>query len=262
MTEAGHLVTDQLFPIKTISHSSHSLYKECPKRWAFHYVDRMHEERGYFSLGNTVHQTLYHALLPTVSGEPPLPKEQALKVIDRNWKRSGYKSQEEEIAAYNEAKQMIETFYTGLMGGVASEFITVGLEYEIVVDAGLDLPIKGVVDRLDYSQKAGGLVITDYKTSKRAGQSMADESEQLTLYQYLVSKSKDFANVPIIGLCIFNIRTGMAYFSKPRTQEQIDAVLNDIRETLANIRSKNFYPTKGWYCQQCDYKPICPAWGR
>ena len=251
---------DNPFPIKTISYSSCSLYKECPKKWAFHYVDHMREEKGYFSLGNTVHQTLYHALLPTVSGGAPIPKEEALKVVDRNWKREGYTSQEEEWNAYNEAKQMVSAFYDNLTGG-DSGFTTIALEHDIVVDAGLDLPIRGTIDRLDYSEKAGGIVITDYKTGKRAGQDMVDNSDQLTLYQYLVSHSKEFGNIPIIGLCIFNIRTGKAYFSKPRTQEQIDAVLTDIKDALINIRGKSFYPITGWYCRECSYKPICPAWG-
>ena len=74
---------------RTLSHSSVLLYRVCPQKWKFRYVDKIPERpRSYFSFGKSVHAGL-EFLLTKLQGDLPT-LEELLSSYKSNWLREGY----------------------------------------------------------------------------------------------------------------------------------------------------------------------------
>jgi CRISPR/Cas system-associated exonuclease Cas4 (RecB family) len=47
--------------------------------------------------------------------------------------------------------------------------------------------------------------------------------------------------------------------SSERTEEELEETKDEILKVADSILKREFQATKGFHCDWCDYKPICPA---
>src|SRR5689334_5561211 len=86
---------------RTLSHSSIGLYRTCPQRWKFRYIDKVPEKpKSFFSFGKSVHaglEFLFEKL------NEPLPALDDLLVNYKNtWLSEGYETPAQEKWFYQE----------------------------------------------------------------------------------------------------------------------------------------------------------------
>ena len=152
-----------------------------------------------------------------------------------------------------------------------SEDAEQGLETDFAVDGRL-ATLRGRIDRIDWQESTGTLLVLDYKTSdsgdapekvhrKRDGQWV---DLQLPLYRHLLSK------VPLGGRADAAAAVQLGYFSLPKDATQASVQVAEwnaadlaaadeaAREVIRNIRHKLFWPPKEPPPAFCDdLAPIC-----
>jgi RecB family exonuclease len=136
------------------------------------------------------------------------------------------------------------------------------LEYPFTItlqdeQTGREFLLRGVVDRVD--QADDGLIIVDYKTSKRKpSPRQLSEDLQLTIYAFAANY-------------LFEQQVRQIIYYHLRDQSELEVSRDDgaikvlLRETLPrvadNIAREQFEPCPGYYCRFCDYRELCAEEG-
>src|SRR5208282_6843867 len=95
---------------RPLSHSSISLYNECPQKYKFKYVDKIPEKpRHFFSFGQSVHLALEFFYGVKVPEPPSLPD--LLKNYKEIWVSAGYKDESQELEYFEEGKRILTEFH-------------------------------------------------------------------------------------------------------------------------------------------------------
>lgn len=163
--------------MKPLSHSSVSLYLECPLRYKFKYLEGIPEEpRHYFSFGKSMHSAL--EFLYDVRFPPPPGLPEVLNVYKAKWIHEGYKNPDQEAQYFREGERMLREYYSRNMPKFRPPLFC---EYRFRVEIG-GAPVIGFVDRIDKTEK-GGLAIVDYKTGGAFDLERVRKDPQMTLYQ-------------------------------------------------------------------------------
>src|SRR5688572_12357800 len=162
---------------RPLSHSSMSMYNECPQKYKFKYIDKIPEKpRHFFSFGQSVHLALEYFYGVTTPPAPTLA--QVLEHYKQNWVSAGYKSVDQEHEYFEDGKAMITAYYHKHLPDFAIPFF-VEYNFNLSVDG---VPVTGKVDRIDKLAD-GTLAILDYKTGKQLKGGRVEEDAQLTMYQ-------------------------------------------------------------------------------
>src|SRR6188472_2873894 len=76
---------------RVLSHSSIAMYRTCPQRWKYRYIDKVPEKpRSQFSFGKSVHTSL-EFLFANV-GQPWPSLDDVVEHYRTKWLRDGYES--------------------------------------------------------------------------------------------------------------------------------------------------------------------------
>src|SRR5579863_7286493 len=95
---------------RPLSHSSISMYVECPQKYKFKYIDKLPEKpKSFFSFGRSVHSAL--EFFYSVAALPAPSLEQVLTHYKEKWVREGYKNEEEEAQYRAEGERILREFY-------------------------------------------------------------------------------------------------------------------------------------------------------
>jgi len=124
---------------------------------------------------------------------------------------------------------------------------------------GSEYAFHGIMDRLDWNDKASMFEIHDYKVaSKLMTQEDADTDWQLGLYHIgLKEKWPDIRKVKLVWHSLLFNKEMVSY----RTKEQLEELQKEVGERVKEIEScKDFPPEKSSLCDWCDYQNICPLW--
>lgn len=270
------------------SYSKFSLYRECPRKYQFRYIERIPEKpKTYFAFGHSVHNAL--EFLYNVKA-PPFPTlAEVMRVFEDEWKsktpeQKGYTSLARAEQDFGEGVRQVKEYYNKhfptLHVPLATEFKTV-----VPVDG---LAVIIIVDRIDYlgPNKIG---IVDYKT----GKAVPDEPYQLRMYQKMLELSPAIKSIVAErGPAIAKAGAGdgedlfgggaapaadapltverLSFYHVPTLEEQVyprapdEDIAGFWKEVLAvadNVRAKKFEPlVSDRGCAFCDYKALCPAW--
>lgn len=237
--------------MKILSYSAMNLYKECPQRFKFRYVDGIKEgPKSYFSFGQSVHtalEFLYRSQLV------PPSLDEMLKYYEGNWVKGGYKTPQEENLNFLEGKKILRSFYekhiTDWAPAMATEY-----DFRVQIDG---VQLRGKVDRID-KLPSGGIHVIDYKTGKIFDSSRALQDTQLTLYQVACQES---FGLPVHRLTLYHLPSLTPMTSPPHKENQVLELRRDIIAVKTDIDKELFDPKPvDWKCNRCDYKKICPAW--
>jgi len=235
---------------RPLSHSSISLYQECPQKYKFKYVDKIPEKpRHFFSFGQSVHLALeffYGVKLPL-----PPSLDEVLKSYKDQWVSAGYKDQAQELEYFEEGKRILKEFHAKHAKDFHVPYF-VEYAYTFEVDG---VPVTGRVDRVDKLDD-GRLRVLDYKTGKKLATGRLESDAQLTMYQYAC---ETLLGAEIGELVFYHLPTLKEHRTTRRGAKLVDELKTRIVTTAESITKEKFDPKpEESVCRWCDYKPICP----
>ena len=145
------------------SYSKMSMYRECPLKYKFKYVDKLPEKpKSYFALGHSVHKALefFHSRLPV----PPI--EELKSSFEQDWKlktflEKGYADEEKERQDLEKGKKILERYHARHGEETKLPFLC---EYTAYVDVD-GVRVITIADKIEYLG-GGRIKIVDDKTGK------------------------------------------------------------------------------------------------
>jgi RecB family exonuclease len=241
------------------------LYLQCPRQYRYRYVEEIPTPlTGALAFGKVIHQVLYNLQLWAVTHGEPFTESIAWYDFSRLWAETVttqnplFKNADEP----GEYSALARLMLAGYVEAHREKPPPILLEYPFeiamqVEDSGRKYLLRGVIDRIDYSQE--GLVIVDYKTGKRKpSPRQLQEDLQLTIYA--------FAAIQLFGqdvqqLVYYHLRDQselMAARDESELQTLTQVTLPQVADGIAGER---FAPCPGYYCRFCDYRERCRAEG-
>jgi putative RecB family exonuclease len=237
---------------RPLSHSSISLYQECPLKYKFKYVDKIPEKpRHFFSFGQSVHLALeyfYGVKTPT-----PPSLEDLLKSYREQWVKGGYRDEAQEAEYFEEGRRILTRFHDKH----AKDFkLPYFVEYAFTFEVE-GVPVTGRIDRVDKLED-GRLSVLDYKTGKQLATGRIDTDAQLTMYQLACEKG---LGAEVGELVFYHLPTLKQHRSARRPSPLVDELKSRVVSTAEAITKEKFdpKPSEG-VCKWCDFKPICPIY--
>lgn len=237
--------------MRPLSHSSISMYLECPKKYEFKYIQRIPETpKHYFSFGQSVHKALefFYGV-----ATPPAPGlEEVLAFYEKHWKKEGYKDLEQEAQYFAEGQRILTEFYKKHLPDFKIPFFA-EYGFNLKVDA---IPVTGKVDRIDKLEN-GKLAIVDYKTGKAFDLERVKKDPQLTMYQMACGQ---LLGAEVESLTFYHLPSLTELTVAPHSQAQVTKLRGTIVQVAESIQARHFEPKpEESKCKFCDYKPICPV---
>ena len=236
---------------RPLSHSSLTMYGECPQRYKFKYVDNLPEKpRHYFSFGSSVHEAL--EFFYGVKTLPPPTLEEVLAYFKGHWKSAGYKDQEQEEQYFEDGRRILTLFYRK---HVLDFRLPLFVEYQFNL-AVAGVPVTGKVDRVDKLAD-GRLAILDYKTGKALARDRAQTDAQLTMYQMAC---EELLGAEVARLAFYHLPSLTEHSIERHPKALVDALRRRIVGTAESISKARFEASPDENkCRWCDYKPVCPV---
>lgn len=250
------------------SYSKFSLYKECPLKYKFRYIDKIKEKpKSFFVFGEIVHSVLEYFF----SKLPPPPFEELIELIEKKWEmldqeKKNLFSDEDKIEKIKEKiRNVIRNFYIKHKDNKEIPFL---LEYNsnVFIDG---IVTQVVVDKIEYKGD-GKILIVDYKTGKK---DLNRSMDQLYFYQkvcekdeFLVKKlnekyRENYKNILVNNIVYYYVESLNEMVYKRATDDEINSFWDRVLKAVDDIKSKKFDPKPNQLsCSYCDYKFICPVY--
>jgi len=246
------------------SYSKFSLYRECPLRYKFRYIDVIPEKpKPYLVFGRILHEILAHFF----SRVPPPPLSELIEMFEEKWdsitiEEKGYLKPEYDRMDLNKGIRIINNFYQRHKD---NDKLPVKNEYQTFVDVS-GIVANIIVDRIDYLGD-GKIDIVDYKT----GSDKSRTSDQLYFYQKicemdtklveLINKKyrENLKKIEVHSMKYYYIETLKEQNFIRADENVIEKFWSEVLSTVRNIEDKKFDPAPGKNCEWCDYKGICPV---
>ncbi len=256
------------------SHSSISVYRRCPLRYGYRYVERRPGEvsPAQFAFGNAVHEAFEafgrERIRARAEGttEPGLGVLQA--ALDRKLVTSGLAPGEVDEARQRAVPVLAR--FLELEAATAAEPVAVELGFGVDVAIAAGDPegrgtvrFVGYVDRVNRAPD-GSTEIVDYKTGRARTQADVDADAQLTAYAFGCARGglRDPATgetlPPASRLGLYFAEAGELAWTI-RSDAQLAAFEAGLVETVGRIRTRRFgaqpAPSR---CRWCEYRRECP----
>lgn len=256
----------------TISISRYMTYKECPRKYYFKYIAKidqddlldyyedLSEKEGIKLINSMKKGTLIHGILEDLNKNAECNIHKKIKEV------LGAESQEvkEEVERYIDNFLKIEEEYKSLCRGnkVKSD---AELSFKIPLPNS-SLSVFGIIDRVDIFEEDGilNINIIDYKTNKikrdeDINKIIEHYRPQFMIYSYAYNA---FLNNLSIGLKKINNYLYLLDIGKivkiDYSQEDLEFILNDIKNIFSNIEKSNFNDFKSLGCiGNCKYNVFC-----
>ena len=232
-----------------LSHSSLSMYDECPLKYKFKYIDKQPQAaKHFFSFGKSVHSALEFMY----EGEACPPEDDVLEALTRNWINEAYVDNAAERKAFRDAEKFVSAYYKKFAPWWVKP-LAVELKFDITIN---HVKVTGFVDRIDI--EGDELHIIDYKTGQSLDVDRIETDEQLTMYQLAV---EELNLGKVVKLSLDHVNTQTRHSSGRHSADLVNALKEKIVRTANAIKAEQFdmKPSEK-SCAWCDYKPLCPAW--
>ncbi|MFA6003954.1 MAG: PD-(D/E)XK nuclease family protein [Elusimicrobiota bacterium] len=251
---------------RKFSPSKLNLYRECPRRYRYRYVDHMRRDvktvEAY--LGTCVHGALERLYADLAHGKKP-DCEEVLGGFDAAWsagwsadvaiKHAEYSAQHYQSLG----RDCVRTYYQA--------YAPFGQDQTVAVEKRLGFPlasegeeylIEGLVDRLALAPD-GAFEVHDYKTTgSLPAQAHLDADWQLAIYDLAVRHN--WPDTRDVRLVWHFLRFGKTLTSR-RSPEALAALRGELAALIAAIKhDHDFFPRKSALCDWCEYRGICPLW--
>ena len=263
--------------VGNLSSSKITSYEFCPLHYYFMYIS--HEkvpEPSYFTFGKAIHYALKRFYDVKYKSRESFVKWWKyywyVITLGIQFERDGKKVTKEELneqvsALENENKFKFKNFwevvhYANLGVRILENFYEKNLpkpkfyEKQFVIEHG-GHKIRGIWDRID--EKDGEIILSDYKSDRKAPESKADlfllhRHPQFTIYD--LAHIKKFGSPPR-KIIFQHLRTGQAFKTR-RSAEDHEYLLPLLDKVAHGIESDEFTPFYSpLKCKRCVYMPTC-----
>jgi len=261
--------------ISHISASSARLANDCPRAWAQRYLHGRKEAPGQkMVLGQLFHGGTEFGLdLKMITSEAPPLDLMVEYYHDSVWPQTLDRYGGEGEIVWDDKPESVRhkgvelvTVYQPRIQIVEPEAI----EHEFLIDVGIQLPVKGVIDVVQANQRP----LIDFKTSGRKESEMKSEWRfQGNVYQLYAPRTFDIHQVTTTKSP--EVVTGLEndamveYYSERiavLTVRRLQETLSDLNQLYLRHGPDEEWPMRGihhpWRCSPrwCAYRSDCPAW--
>jgi RecB family exonuclease len=235
---------------RPLSHSSLSMYQECPQKYKFKYIDALPEKpRHFFSFGQSVHLAL--EFFYGVKALPAPTLKEVLGHYKEQWVSRGYKDQAQEQKYFEDGKVILSEFHKKHIDSYHIPFF-VEYSFNISVDG---VPVTGKIDRVDKLPD-GRLAVLDYKTGKALAAGRERSDAQLTMYQLAC---ESMLGAEVAKLSFYHLPSQTEISVERHEAPLVDALKERIVKTAEGVTEGSFQPKpEERKCFWCDFKPLCP----
>ncbi len=234
------------------------MFRQCPRRWKFRYVDRLPDPPGQAALAGTFAHSVLEGLMQMDKGERTF--ESVRGIAKREWPKMerspAFQALGLDADAVRAFKWQSWEAITGLWDLEDPRAVDVDeTELRVRVELG-GVPFLGYVDRIEID--GDEVVISDYKSGRPPPPRFESRSiEQVLLYAAAIAEmeSRTPARVRLMYL-------GRKIIEAEVTAEAIDDVVDRLQETWADILEgleKRDFPAKPTrLCGWCVFSEHCP----
>ncbi|MBZ5551664.1 MAG: ATP-dependent helicase [Acidobacteriia bacterium] len=233
-----------------LSASSMETYKTCPMQYKFGHVYKLSGgPSAALTVGSILHECV-RKFFDWKQEEGEFPVERLEEYLDDRWRHVGFEDEYQEGRYRSSALEQLRRFYEKNIHLNVSVW---GQEkqFQFPMD---DVILMGRIDQMNQDA-VGRLELVDYKTGRPKDQKEADRSLQLSVYALACRES--FHLWPA-SLSFYNLENGEMVTTE-RTAAQLELDRDAILEIAREIRRRSFPPRRNFFCPQCDFLPVCPA---
>lgn len=244
------------------SFSQINTYVLCPERYKFSYIEKIYQKDESIEafMGNRIHEVLDWVFTERKNKFTTFDK--LAEKFDELWLNSWH-----EKIFIADPRINANHFYTiGLrclgnfcnMYGPMFTNPTVGTEIKLNFEIE-NYKFRGVIDRLDKTED-NTLIVTDYKTSKKAKGSIAAKSDlQLGLYHLAIQQNFSIKNKVLIGWNFLRQNKKVYHEHNEKSLKKIKTkvvrTVEEIEDTL--IGKQIFLPKESILCHWCYFWDKC-----
>ncbi|MCZ7646105.1 MAG: PD-(D/E)XK nuclease family protein [Planctomycetota bacterium] len=253
-------------PVEKLSWSRISIYRDCPRRFRYRYVERVPEERVSAALpfGGAFHQAAERIAEARMAGWSIPSVEVLAGEYERAWRESvkrapalQYAKGEDEATLRATAHRMLEAYL---------EFALTESGQVLAIEQEARFAVGGVpmVARLDLVELRGDeLVVTDLKTAKSIwnANKIREAMPQLVAYAYAVVPFVEALGVKRIKprfIVITKAKQPKVQVLEPvATADDAKRLKELVQETAKGVCAEVFPRHEGWQCAQCAFREEC-----
>lgn len=235
-----------------LSASAMETYLRCPQKYLLQHVWGVRGgPQAALTFGSVMHNTIGE-FIQNHRKRRRLPFEELKAIYGRQWLAVGYQDVYQEEEYRRAGLEQLQEFHRRYLEAPPEV-----LHQEKMFELPLDHNII-VIGRMDQINRLGPqeVEIVDYKTGKPRELKDAKHSLQLSLYALA---ARDVLELEPARLTFYNLTTSEPV-SVSRDEKQLKEALNTVQEVAAQIRAGQFPATPGFYCRNCEYQPLCPAY--
>ncbi|MBD3332767.1 DUF2800 domain-containing protein [candidate division GN15 bacterium] len=249
------------------SFSSLDLFRQCPCKYKFKYVERRALPptiSAELEMGRIVHaviEKLYRAAQDGVL----ISREDAIDEYDRMWSGADV----DKIQPAGEYATVDDTIRAGarLVGAYWEKYqpfdegTLIGAEDDIVFDLpGTTLKFRGKIDRL-WKRDDGVIEVCDYKTGRRLAK-VTDNHFKFQMGLYHLAVKTAYPHFETIEVAQYFLRMDeIVRYRFP--EEELDMIAEELRQAVAEVvaakRLEEFPTREDTHCSWCEYFDMCPA---
>ncbi len=256
------------------------VYKQCPKKYQYQYIDKL--EKEFKSSPDLILWTSVHAALERLYQQInifKLPsKENVLDKFYEIWNKETNKVWDDLLYKWDQTAEDYIRRWEHYLNDYYDKYHpfdwikVIWTEVKMYFSLNLDNPEKndfyGIIDRLDKQWDT--YIINDYKTNKNLPpEDKQDYREQLTLYAFWVQQKywKYLKNI--------KAKLHFLHFDELDEWDITDEILQPIVDKYSKLTNeieiakakyaesfnsdKNIFPTKAnSFCKFCEYQNLCP----
>ncbi len=234
----------------TLSASSIDTYMTCPLQFKFNRMRIPGQNKTYFDLGTSVHDTIQKISEEKIEGKMPSKKE-AEKILDNKWIFRTFESGQQESSMKDTAKEMIEK-YVEMEKENNNEIV--GIEEEFAIKR-KNVIINGRIDRIEKNQD-GEFELFDYKTGKTMIKPEDMISDvQINVYAAAIKEIKKFGKLPVKATLMYLRKEPV---STTISEMNVNGMMKVVDNTIDDILAGKFEATpSSSTCRNCSYKNMC-----
>lgn len=255
--------------VNQLSYSKLDAFTTCPLKYKFRYYFKIPTPQAHAAnFGSSVHNTVnrfYEELKAGAlsggssagaqsagSSTRAQPRLERLKELyEQCWINAGYESKGHEQARKKQGLQIMERFFAREQeqGFKLPAFLERSFRLKIG-----SVAFTGRIDRIDKLED-GTYEVVDYKTGSTKRDINLKKDLQLSLYALAC---RDIFKLPVSRLSLYYLEDAVKA-STERTDEELEAVKAELKETVRELRESDLSPTPGFHCGFCEYRVLCHA---
>lgn len=239
-----------------ISYTQIESYDRCPLQYKYQFVLKIPTTpTSALSFGDTIHRTL-QTFYQQFTINKQIGENDILNIYRKSWSPLGYASAAHESRMKKEGEKILKNFLNKFHN---PKIKVIDLEKFFKIKIDKDISIVGKIDRVD-DKGNGEIEIIDYKTGKKPDEKTLKKNFQLAIYAMAATDPGLYKKkVTDVHLSFYYLNDSEKVSVK-KTAEDLTSVKKNIIEKVSQIRTSNFEPKVGPWCDFCPFQMICEAW--